>query len=163
MLTLIFPCSTRRSSPDLWNSVDQILFTQIFRDNNNTIRSNFFSDPLIKYLWTRIFIRKNPEICTGHLRQLRSQPKVGKARYDRLVKDLMEMELLLNIELLPDTARSEACMMMNSKQEYDYNTEHTEKTLDIFGQNQTEISTISSNVNKTNTTQSLSSGVPQLH
>ena len=51
MLTLIFPCTTRRPLPNLTERVDRILFAQVFRENNNNVRTKFFSDSLIKYLW----------------------------------------------------------------------------------------------------------------
>ena len=89
MLTLIFPCTPRRSLPNLTESVDRILFAQVFRENNNNVRTKFFSDPLIKHLWSQIFITTNPEITVAHLRRLRSQEKDGEAKYDRLMRDMM--------------------------------------------------------------------------
>ena len=93
MLTLIFPCTTRRPLPNLTERVDRILFAQVFRENNNKVRTRFFSDLLIKYLWSKIFIITNPEIVVSHLRRLRSQESCGEAKYDRLVRDLMHLEL----------------------------------------------------------------------
>ena len=41
----------------------------------------------------------------AHLRRIRSQEKLGEAKYDRLVKDMVQLELELNAKLLPDIAR----------------------------------------------------------
>ena len=106
MLTLIFPCTTRRPLPNLTERVDRILFAQVFRENNNNVRTKFFSDPLIKHLWSKIFIATNPEISVSHLRRLRSQEKDGEAKYDRLMRDMMQMEVHLHYKILPDEAKN---------------------------------------------------------
>ena len=51
MLTLLFPCSTRKPLPELSTIVDRVVFVEVFRENNTMQRSRFFSDPLIKHLW----------------------------------------------------------------------------------------------------------------
>ena len=51
MLTLLFPCSTRKPLPELNTMVDRVVFVEVFRENNTLQRNRFFSDPLIKYLW----------------------------------------------------------------------------------------------------------------
>ena len=106
VLTLVFPCSIRRSLPELIEPVDRVFLVEVFRDNNSAVRAKFFSDPLIKHLWSKNFINKNPEIVVGHLRRLRSHSVLGEAKYERLMKDMMHLELTLNFKLLPDMARS---------------------------------------------------------
>ena len=86
--------------------MDRVLFAQTFRENNSWVRFTFFSDPLIKHLWSKIFIEDNPEIVISHLRRLRSHENLGEAKQDRLVKDMLQLELELNFKILPDIAKN---------------------------------------------------------
>ena len=70
------------------------------------MRFSFFSDPLIKYLWSKIFIEDNPEVVISHLRRLRSADHIGEAKQDRLLKDMMQLELELGFKMLPDIAKN---------------------------------------------------------
>ena len=104
MLTLLLPCTIRRPIPDLTQNVDRFLFAQVFRENNSWVRTSFFSDPLVKYLWEKIFLEESPEIVIAHLRRLRSDEN-GAAKQDRLMKDMFQIEMELGIKLLPDIAK----------------------------------------------------------
>ena len=106
VLTLVFPCTLRRPLPNMLLTIDRVLFAKVFRENNNTTRYKFFSDPLIKYLWSQIFIKEDPEILITQLRRLRSQEDLGEAKQDRLTKDMMVLELKLNFKMLPDMVKS---------------------------------------------------------
>ena len=106
MLTLLFPCSVRHPIPNLMSKVDRVLFTSAFRENNNKMRYKFFSDPLIKHLWSKIFIKDNPEIIVAHLRRVRSQGdrNLGLARQERFLLDMGLLESELNFKTIPDAA-----------------------------------------------------------
>ena len=65
----------------------------------------FFSDPLVKYIWSNVFINKTSNICLGYLRKLRSQPDQGKEYVDKLVQDMIEIEITCDLKMLPDTAK----------------------------------------------------------
>ena len=108
MLTMLFPYTMRRPIPGLTHKVDRVLFAKTFRENNSWVRLSFFSDPLIKYLWSKIFIEDNPEIVISHLRRLKSADQIGdgEARQERLLKDMMQLELELNFKMLPDVAKN---------------------------------------------------------
>ena len=108
MLTLIFPCTTKYPLPNLREPVDRVLLAQVFRENNNSTRTQFFSDPLIKHLWSKIFVEKSPEILVAYLRRLRSQDNMGEAKFSRYTRDMMQLEMELNCALLPDIARNPA-------------------------------------------------------
>ena len=77
----------------------------MFRDNNEQIRRKFFTDPLIKYVWSKIYIVQNPEVMVTHLRQLRSEGAQGEAKYSKLTKHILHLEVELNFKILPDISR----------------------------------------------------------
>ena len=108
MLTLLFPQSTRRPIPNLRHEVDRILLAQVFREQNRRMRKKFFSDPFVKYLWSKIFITKSPEIFVSYLRQLRGPDNDGEAKCSRFLGDVMQMELSLNCKVIPDIARDQS-------------------------------------------------------
>ena len=89
----------------------------MFRENNSATRKKLFSDPLIKYLWSDIFIEESPETVVTHLRRLHSHDVLGEAKYDRLMRDMMELELTMNFKLLPDIARHSENTKVFSDQE----------------------------------------------
>ena len=64
-----------------------------------------------------MFITECPNLCIAHLRRLRSHDEGGEAKLDRLMRDLKQLELDLNIELLPDTARVSSNIAVFSKEE----------------------------------------------
>ena len=74
-------------------------FTQVFSISREELRNQFFSDPLSKHLWSKIFILENPEICIGHLRRIRNQPN-GQLKYARLHTDMLCNEMNFNFQIL---------------------------------------------------------------
>ena len=79
MLTIIFPQSVKKVLPDLYPAERRFL-VNIFRENNSQSRKKYFSDPLVKYLWTHFFIREAPEICVTYLRLVKSQTENGTTK-----------------------------------------------------------------------------------
>lgn len=88
----------------------------IFRENNVTLRYQFFADPLTKYLWS-IFINESPEICISHLRRIRSMKEQGEAKFERLLKDIQLLELNFNFKMIPDFARNKEDIRVFTQQE----------------------------------------------
>ena len=69
MITLLFPCSLRKAMP---TEEPRNHLAQVFRENNQKLRQQFFQEPLIKYLWTKIFIVEGENIVIDHMRRVRS-------------------------------------------------------------------------------------------
>ncbi len=65
------------------------------------IRKKFFSDLLIRHLWTTIFINECPDLCVSHMRRIRSATKDGERKYKKFLADLEVMQFKLRIQLLP--------------------------------------------------------------
>ena len=107
ILTILFPCSIRKNFGSSNLLQTKQLFIKVFKENNVKIRNTFFSDPLVKYLWSKIFIVDSPDICISHLRRIRSHALHGEAKYDRLIKDMAQNENIYNFKLLPDEAREQ--------------------------------------------------------
>ena len=108
MLTLLFPCTIRKSLAILPHQMDdqkRAFFVQVFKENSVTLRNQLFSDPLIQYLWSKIFIVESPETCITHLRRIRSSPEHGEMKYERVLKDMQNVEVEHNFKMLPDSAR----------------------------------------------------------
>ena len=53
----------------------------------------------------------------AHLRRLRSQEKDGEAKYDRLMRDMMQMEVHLQYKILPDEAKDSKKVAVFSAEE----------------------------------------------
>merc|ERR1719273_981290 len=89
MLILIFPCSETRMPKKPYGG-QRSLFASIFRENNYALREQFFNDPLLKYLWGKIFVVECPEICISHLRRIRSLPHYGEEKFNKLQRNMMQ-------------------------------------------------------------------------
>ena len=114
MLIILFPCIIKRPAFKAMRKSPMFL---IFRENNYTLRTRFFSDPLIKFLWKNVFIKKHEDILVTHLRRIRSHKIVGQIKYERFVKDLMTNETKYKMTLLPDTIKDESKMTIFTEEE----------------------------------------------
>ena len=120
MLTILFPQSVKKVLPGTHSAERQFLVL-IFRENNSSSRKRYFADPLIKYLWTHVFIKEAPDVCATYLRLVKSQPEHGTAKLDKFMRDLFGLETTCNFTILPDIARSIADIEVFSRQdECDY-------------------------------------------
>ena len=118
MLTILFSCTARRPFPELDQTVDRTLFSKVFRENNYMLRRSFFSDPLIKHMWSKIFIKESPEVCIAHLRRIRSKSgEEGELKFEKFREDLFLMEADFNFKMLPNIARNEINTQKFSQQE----------------------------------------------
>ena len=109
MLTVLFPCTLRKPLPnsnDLMTPVTRFHLAQVFRENNQELRQKFFKEPLIKHLWSKIFIKECSETCVAHLRRIRSDSKNGETKYNRIWSDMKQVEHKFNFQMLPDLAKT---------------------------------------------------------
>ena len=121
MFTILFPCASRSAldSTNTGGGGGRILFHCIFKENNTALRREFFSHPLAKYLWSKIFIVESPETVIVHLRRLRSLPEYGLPRCRRQLSDMRSLETEFNFKLLPDTAREiENVLIFSARESY---------------------------------------------
>ena len=117
MLTILFPCSTRKPLGDEEHKETRHFFAEVFRENNVAIRNKFYSDPLIKYLWEHIFLTECKDICINHIRRIRSQEEQGEDKFKRFLADLAQIEQTLNFKMIPDEARLDQNTQVFSKEE----------------------------------------------
>ena len=103
MLAIIFPCSVKRILPRN-NRAERIFFVRVFKENNSHLRQKLFSDPLVKYLWSRIFIEESAETSITYLKSIKSQTEQGTLKFERFHKDMKELEIICNFKMLPDAA-----------------------------------------------------------
>ena len=111
MLLLLFPCAIRKELTSLtlqMSDNQRFIFVQVFKENNVSLRNKLFSDPLVKYLWSKIFIKETPETCIAHLRRIRSNPEQGEIKYERMLQDMLQNEIDFNFKMIPDIARDES-------------------------------------------------------
>ena len=78
----------------------------VFKENSIFLRNSFFSDTLVKYLWSQIFIVEAPETTIAHLRRIRSIEDHGEIKYERMFSDMLQLEVSCNCKILPDAARN---------------------------------------------------------
>ena len=87
MLFFILPCQSRKiGGPE--KEKDRVLYLRVFQENNAGLRQNLFQEPLIKHLWSKIYIVDNPRIVTDYVRFVRTYKADGDIHADRLIKDL---------------------------------------------------------------------------
>ena len=63
-----------------------------FRENCAKKREDFFSDPLVRYLWNNIFMHEVPEVLSNHTRWIKSDPKYGDIAIQKFVICLKQLE-----------------------------------------------------------------------
>ena len=114
MLIILFPCITSRPA---YVAMKKSPLFRIFRENNYTLRTKFFSDPLIKFLWRDLFVKKREDILVTHLRRIRSLEVTGQTKYERFVKDLRINESRHGVTLLPNSAKEAAKVAIFSEEE----------------------------------------------
>lgn len=117
MLTILFPCSTRKPLGDEEFTDTRHFFAEVFRENNVAIRNKFYSDPLVKYLWQHIFLEECKDICINHVRRIRSQEEQGEDKYKRFLADIGQIEQTLNFKMLPEETKVEKNVTVFSKEE----------------------------------------------
>ena len=84
LLTMLFPCSIKKIRPTECIEVREMLLST-FRENCAKKRENFFSDPLVRYLWNNIFMHEVPEVLSNHTRWIKSDPKYGDVAIQKFV------------------------------------------------------------------------------
>ena len=114
MLVILFPCITKRPA---YKNMKKSPFLLIFKENNYNLRTKFFSDPLIKFIWRDVFIKKHEDILVTHLRRIRSHDVVGETKYERFVKDLQINENRHKITLLPISIKDAAKVSIFTEEE----------------------------------------------
>ena len=82
------------------------VFLKVFQENSVRIRNSFFSDTLVKHLWSQIFIVETPETTIANLRRIRSIEKHGEEKYKKILTDMLQLEINCNFKMLPDAARN---------------------------------------------------------
>ena len=66
----------------------------------------FFRNPLIKWLWPKVFFELRPNDALMYFRRVRSYPQEGEERFTTLVKDMRLCEVNYNIRLLPPNTQN---------------------------------------------------------
>ena len=87
LLAIIFPCSVKTIEPDLFQD-ERLKLVTIFRENSAKKRHNFFSDPLIKFLWTRVFIKANPLLIKTYLRKIKTDRNNGSTTIQNFIANI---------------------------------------------------------------------------
>ena len=125
MMTLLFPQSKNKNGQLDEYKEAVSFFRHIFQDNNTQLRTKFFRDPLIKYLWGTIFITECKEVCKSYLRKVRSQTDQGETKFMRLFKLMLQLEEQFKFKLLPECARNPYTLkVMDREEELEYYTKN---------------------------------------
>jgi len=65
------------------------------------MRKIFFETPLIKWIWSNIFVMGDWPFIIGYLRRVRSEPFYGEERFKALMDDIKQVERIAKFSLLP--------------------------------------------------------------
>ena len=90
MLTIIFPCTTKHVQPQS-NSEERHKMITVFRENCSKTRRQFFNNPLVRYLWSEVFMRHNPEIIMVQLRRMKADREKGDIAVKKFVESMQEI------------------------------------------------------------------------
>ena len=74
-------------------------------------------EPLVKHLWSKIFIEVCPEVSVLHLRRIRSHPENGEMKFHRFWIDIKKMEIKHDIKLLPEVSKNYENIKVFTEQE----------------------------------------------
>ena len=101
LLTIIFPCTVKQI--DMTNCrIERLKFVAVFRENSSKRRRDFFSDPLVKFLWQTVFMPANPYLVKDHLRRIKSEASDGDVAVVRFLESVQQMERELDFKFVPD-------------------------------------------------------------
>ena len=87
LLTIVFPCTVKHVEPKLHRN-ERLKLISIFRENCAKKRQEFFKEPLIQYLWSKVFMEANPDIVNVHLRRIKSERDDGDIAVTKLIKSI---------------------------------------------------------------------------
>ena len=91
MLTIVFPCTSKTIRVDDYKN-DRAKMVAVFRENTSKKRRAFFSEPLVKYLWQKIFMPANPNLVKNHLRRIKSEAADGNVAVARFLESVQKLE-----------------------------------------------------------------------
>ena len=127
MLTILFPCSLKKIRPGKCKEKVK-LFSCVFHENNFRMRREFFSDPLIRYIWPNIFVKEDSDFIVTNVRWVRSKHLDGPWKANTFLKNMQQMELDCNVEILPDNDKLlNITEIMSKEEEYHYLISHGKK------------------------------------
>ena len=87
LLTIVFPCTVKHVEPKMYRN-ERLKLISIFRENCAKKRQEFFKEPLIQFLWTKVFMEANPDIVNMHLRRIKSERADGDVAVSKLIKSI---------------------------------------------------------------------------
>ena len=91
LLTIIFPCTVKYIEPNHIRE-ERLKLVSVFRENCVKNRQDFFSEPIIQFLWTRVFLEENPNLVSNHLRRLKSEREDGDIAVSKFIKSIKQLE-----------------------------------------------------------------------
>lgn len=87
LLTIVFPCTVKHVEPKVYRN-ERLKLISIFRENCAKKRLEFFREPLIQHLWSKVFMEANPDIINVHLRRIKSERADGDVAMAKLIKSI---------------------------------------------------------------------------
>ena len=119
LLTIIFPCTLKRLQPQQ-NREERLKLINIFTENNQRSRKDFFDDPMIQFLWSNVFIKENPDLVTSQLKSLKSEQDLGAIKVERFIISIQQLEEQHQIRFLPLGANAEKIEQFAPEEEYQF-------------------------------------------
>ena len=89
-----------RRMPRIRANLNMLLakFCAIFRDNSSRMRADFFSDPLVQFMWQR-YISWEAEFITNYFSEL-IEVKGKRSEAAILLRDIVNLSTRVNFEIL---------------------------------------------------------------
>ena len=119
MLTIIFPCTTKYVQPKS-NFEERHQMITVFRENCRKSRKQFFSNPLVRYLWSEVFIKRNPEIIKVQLRRMRTDREKGEVAVRKFIDSMQEIQDTHKVVFLRQEDKLSSIEALTAEEEYEY-------------------------------------------
>ena len=121
LLTIVFPCSVKTIEPSFYRA-DRLKLVAVFRENCDKKRHDFFSEPIIQFLWTKVFMRVNPNLINIHLRRIKNDRDDGNIAVDKFIKSIQKLEDEMKIKFFSGESdlNSNELVMLTKEEEYKF-------------------------------------------
>lgn len=121
LLTIVFPCSVKTIEPNFCR-VERLKLVAVFRENCDKKRHDFFSEPIIQFLWTKVFMKNNPDLINIHLRRIKNDREDGSIAVDKFIKSIQKLEDEMKIKFFSSGSdlNSEELAVLSKEEEYKF-------------------------------------------
>ena len=124
LLTIVFPTHSKKIKPTI-DPVQRKMLICIFAENSAQNRLNFFSNPLVQFIWTNYFLKESADQIHDYLRRTKGY-KHGHLKVSRFIEEIKGLERQSSFKILPDSIPRSVSQILpfEPKEELEYLTKN---------------------------------------